>query len=268
MFSKTNRRGEHCHHLGTHTPDGTPIGAIYAARAQQQPTYYPSPPVSAEEMALRNAVEREGAVCQLGQQPCGVAAVGRCHECSQTFCYSHRSFARPSSVAKMRLAYFDWCRDCQDRHVEQAEAKAAQQREAAKLREQEAERAHAAAIAAHERRSGWDPQRDYELEQLIASSSRSYQKPAGIGFAVAMGAVAFAGFAVLLYAVMTVPNAGGAGLGGLMCCSIPLLAMSAWPIYYVAALAAWRRREGWIFERQSLRKLRGCGVVGCQRCRR
>jgi hypothetical protein len=242
------------HIPGIHAPDGTPVGAIYAMQAWRQAYSPPLRPKSAAQLELEAAMKREGAVCQLGDQPCGAAAVGRCYSCSLAFCPSHVSYE-----------YFDTCGVCRDRQVVEAAAQAEREREEAALREQEAVREHAAAVAAHEKAAGWDPRRAIELDQLIASSSHKYQRPDGITLAVVLGFFGFAGFAFIVVAIG--PHMQTGDWVEVAACSAPLLAMLVWAISRFAALAEWRRREGWIAERDELRRLRGCGVVGCVRCR-
>jgi hypothetical protein len=141
-------------------PGGPPLGALAAMSAQQ----------AAAAEVVRRAKEQmrsSGVTCETecATGACGIPAVGRCAACDRAFCEGHQSADRSElagSTTISRFASLTECRDCQDREVTRAIAKARAAHQATEqARRKESERAererqeHAARVGAWEAETGW-----------------------------------------------------------------------------------------------------------------
>ena len=70
-----------------------------------------------------------GCEAEIGDKPCGVAAIGRCLTCGRAFCVTHqaRTWRRTSQGDVVDSTYIDTCQDCLSDRDEAAKVYAAGQ---------------------------------------------------------------------------------------------------------------------------------------------
>jgi hypothetical protein len=275
--------------LGQVAADGvTPIGAIYAMRAQAEAA---AADARAAAQRAKDRMRSSGATCEIDciraddtRGACQVAAVGRCNGCRRTFCDSHASSYRSEQVGSGSVVAPPSpaeCSDCQDgdfrRRVEQARTR----HQAAEAARQAAEAARRAELERreqerrdHEQRvTEWQAANDWTMagqrvtrlnEKIETLYQRNPPGPLAGGAAAIAGALDIAAFAVLQKAsAVDNQTAGALAVVALLILIVPsILAMVV-----VVRLMRQSLRIRHIRERDALLEARGCGNSSCTECR-
>jgi hypothetical protein len=275
--------------LGPVGPDGiTPVGAIYAMRAQAQAqaealTRAAYAAARAEQEA-KDRMRGSGAICEIdcrsaegSDSTCEVPAIGRCGTCHRTFCESHAGVDRSEQIAFtpiMAMHSLAECWGCQDREfgrrverarVEIAEAEAAR-RAAQELRERQ-RRDHDRLVAVWEAANDW-PNARREISRLSTRIGKLRQRrPASRSSLVGAAVVGLIDLvAILAMCAGAVADNNRLGALGVLA----LLAMVLPTILAVVAIVRWLRqqlRDTYVRERDILMEVRGCGDPSCVNCR-
>ncbi len=103
---------------------GTSVPIQAVAGGVRQPNY-DNPIESAHEQSLRDAMLREGAVCQVQTVDCGAPpAVARCRDCQRAFCRVHRSRYQSFEYGMV----YELCIECQEQDLVRMAERAAHKR--------------------------------------------------------------------------------------------------------------------------------------------
>jgi hypothetical protein len=133
--------------------------------------------------------------------------------------------------------------------------------------ETEAQRDHAALVAAHEAATGWSPERAVRLASLtsrIAKLQRQMPVTAGtvvVAFLAGAADLALAALAIV-WAVTGNGDRAEAGVLILLAMFVP----TVWAAWILTRLVQRRRVHTYRAERERLRRDRGCGDLTCARC--